>query len=153
MPDFSQLLARPAGKALKPPVLPVGDYKGVIKAREFDDKNQNHTPYVRFSLGLLEWPESVSEGERGQTDDQGNFHPIDLSKKTLRRDFFLTDDAFYRLDELLRSCGVEPDGTTGYDKYIEELIGKEVIVEVQQYTNNKTGEPANQVGRVVGTAN
>ncbi len=147
--DFSSLLNKPAGKALKPAVLPAGDYKGVIKGREFGDNNQNHTPYVRFFLGLMEWPESIAESERGQLDDSGQFHPTDLSKKSLRRDFYYTEDALWRLDELIKSCGIDPAGRT-YGEIVEELIGQHVTVEVQQYLNQKTNELGNQVGRLVG---
>lgn len=139
--DLSHLLRKPMGNAVKPQALPPGDYSGIIKSFEYGDNNQNKTPYVRFHIGLIDWPEAVSVNERGSTD---------LSKRSLRRDFFLTDDAQWRLEEFLKSAGQAPDGTTTIEEYIPRVVGSRVTVEVQQYVNQKTSEIGNQVGRVVG---
>lgn len=136
MPDFSSLLRKPAGEAKKPEALPAGDYPGVIKSFELGDQNKNHTPYARLAIGLTGWPDTVDESDRGDTD---------LSKRNLRRDMYLTDEAFWRLDELLRGLGIEVTGRT-YEETIPELVGQQVLVEVQQYMNQTNNEIGNQVG-------
>ena len=146
-PNFSHLLKRPAGKAKKPEALPAGLYPGIIKSFEYGDQNKNKTPYVRFHLGLTGWPDDVSESDKSQPNGDGQLEPIDLSKRQPRRDFFLTDDAFWRLDEMLRSIGVEPAGRS-YEECIPDAIGQNVIVEMQQYLNEKNNETGNQVGRL-----
>lgn len=146
--DLSHLLRKPAGQATKPQALPMGDYSGIIKSFEYGDNNQNKTPYVRFQLGLLDWPEAVPQDERGQNGPDGEFHPTDLSKRSLRRDYYLTEDAFWRLDELIKACGISPDGSN-YEELIPRLVGTRVTVEVQQYVNQKTSEIGNQVGRLI----
>lgn len=150
-PNFSHLLKRPAGQAKKPEALPVGDYPGIIKGFEIGDQNKNKTVYARFQLGLTAWPDSVDETERSKTGADGKTEAIDLSKRQLRRDFFLTDDALWRLDEFLRSCGIEPEGRT-YEECLPEAVGQQVTVEVQQYLNEKNNEIGNQVGKVTGAA-
>lgn len=147
--DFSHLLRKPAGQASKPQALPVGDYRGIIKSFEYGDNNQNKTPYVRFQLGLIDWPDSVGQDERVQKAPDGSSTPIDLSKRSLRRDFFLTDDALWRLDDLIKSTGQAPDGSN-YEELIPRLVGSQVLVEVQQYVNQKTSEIGNQVGKLTG---
>lgn len=139
MVDFSSLLKKPAGEAKKPPALEAGDYPGIIKSFEVGDNNKNKTPYVRFSLGLTGWPGEPQLNESGEA--------IDLSSKQLRRDFYLTDDALWRLDEFLRSIGIEPKGRT-YDEVLPETVGSPVTVEVQQYLNQSTGDIGNQVGNL-----
>lgn len=147
--DLSSLLKRPANAAMKPQPLPIGDYPGIIKSFAYDDKNKNNTPYVRFQLGLLDWPESVSPEERGQKDPQGNFVPTDLSKRNLRADFYLTEDAFYRLTEFCKSCGL--DEGQEYDVLIPQLVGQRVTVTVQQGVNQQTSEIFNNVAKVFGS--
>lgn len=142
MPDFSTLLKKPAGEAKKPPALPAADYPGVVKSFEYGDNNKNKTPYVRFSIGLTGLAEGV---------DPSELEGVDLSKRALRRDYYLTDDALWRLDEFIRSCGVEPSGKS-YEEIIPALVGAQVMVEVQQYLNQTNNEIGNQVGKLLGVA-
>lgn len=137
MVDFSKYLDAKAGEAKRPPVLPEGTYDGVIKGHQIGDANKNKTPYVRFALGLTAFPEGV--------DGDG----IDLSKRSPRRDYYLTDDALFRLDEFMRSCGVEISGRT-YREALPEMIGQSVKVEIQHYVNQNSGELGDQVGKVYG---
>src|SRR5260221_4712227 len=137
MVDFSTLLRKPAGEAKKPPALPIGDYPGVIKSYELGDQNKNKTPYVRFHVGLLGWADSIPESER-QAD-------LDLSKRQMRRDYFLTEDALWRLDEFLRSIGVKLEGRS-YEEALPDAIGASILAEVQQYINQTNSEVGNQIG-------
>jgi len=137
MPDFRSLLNKPAGEAKKPEALAADNYPGIIKNFEVGDANKNKTPYVRFHLGLTGWPGEPQLGPDGT--------PIDLSKRQLRRDFFLTEDAYWRLDEFLRALGIELTGRT-YEETLPETRGKNVMVEVQQYMNQTTNDIGNQVG-------
>lgn len=145
--DFSNLLKRPMGTALKPAVLPVGDYPGIIKKYEYGDQNQNKTPYLRLQVAPLDWPQNIQESEKGQTGPDGTFHPTDLSKRTLRKDFYLTDDAMWRLEDLLKSCGLT-DGD--YDSLIPQLVGKNVTIAINQYVSQKSGELGNDVAGLTG---
>jgi hypothetical protein len=140
MPDFSQLLRKPAGEAKRPKPLPIGDYQGVIRSWEVGDNNRNHTPYVRFQVVMTEWPETVSMEDRGD---------IDLSKRTMRRDFYLTEESTWRLDTFIRSCDVDPLNRT-YEEVLPELVGRAVIAQVQHYINQQSGEIGNNLGEVVG---
>lgn len=147
MPDFSKLLKMPAGKAKKPSALPIADYPGVIKSFELGDQNKNRTPYARLQLGLTGWADSVDEADRVEEGSDGQPKPIDLSKKQLRKDYYLTDEALWRLDALITSLGIEPNGRT-YEEVLPELVGKPVLVQVQQYLNQQNNEIGNQTGDI-----
>lgn len=140
MPDFSSLLRKPAGEAKRPPVLPVGDYSGIIKKWEVGDNNRNKTPYVRFHLGFFDFPESVDHADREN---------IDLSKRQKSRDYYLTEESLFRLDEMLRTLGVEAKGRS-YEEVLPEVLGKNVIISVTHYTNDRTGELGDQVEKIIG---
>lgn len=139
MVDFTSLLKKPAGEAKKPEALGADDYPGIIKSYELGDANKNKTPYVRFHLACTGWP--------GEPQLDASDKPIDLSKRQLRRDFFLTDDALWRLDEFLGSLGI-PLEARSYEETLPEAVGQNVIIEVQQYLNQNTNDIGNQVGAV-----
>jgi len=141
MVDFSALLRKPAGEAKKPPALPAADYPGVVKSFEMGDNNKNKTPYVRLHVGLTGWADVLQEEDKDPS--------IDLSKRQMRRDYFLTEDALWRLDEFIRSCSIEPNGRS-YEEVLPELVGTPVVVEVQQYMNQTSNEIGNQIGKLVG---
>lgn len=151
MADFSNLLRKPAGQAKKPQALPAGDYPGIIKGFEVGDNNKNKTPYVRFQLGVIGWADSVPEDERVHVDSEGKSILIDLAKRQLRRDFYLTEDALWRLDEMLRSIGIDPAGRS-YEEILPETASAHVLIEVQQYMNQQNNEIGNQVGKVAGVS-
>src|SRR5271167_3336058 len=145
MPDFSKLLKKPAGEAKEPKVLVPGDYAGIIKGWEMKEAPQgkDYSALIRFSIGLLGWPESVDSVDTLDNDGTA----IDLSKRQLRRDFY--DNALFRLDEFIRSTGIDPAGSS-YEEVLPQLIGKTVLVEVQQYMNHTTNKFGNQIGKLVG---
>lgn len=151
MVNFSNILSKHAGEAKKPQALPIGDYPGIIKSYELGDNNKNKTPYVRFLLGLMGWPDGIDESDTMQEVAEGKFEKIDLSKRQFRRDFYLTEDALWRLDEFIASCGPQFSGLQ-YDVIFPQLVGQQVLVEVQQYIprNSEDGLPGNQVGKLIG---
>lgn len=139
-PNFSALLRKPAGEAKKPPALPAADYPAVLSSFELGDNNKNKTPYVRFMVKLTGWAESLDESDRDSD--------IDLVKRQMRKDFYLTDDALWRLDEFMKSIGIEANGRT-YEELFPEMMGMEVIAEVRQYMNQQTSEIGNQLEKLL----
>jgi hypothetical protein len=147
--DFA-LLKRPAGSAPKIVPLPDGNYPGVVKSYETGLKNKNGTELVRLNLALTGWPDTVSEEARYQTTGDGRKELIDLSKRQMRRDFFVTDAALGRLEKFLLSCGIEFDGVRDYESYLPEIVGAPVNVFIGHYTNDNTGKSGNQVEEITG---
>lgn len=147
--NVSDFLNMPSGKSVRPVALPIETYSGIITSFERGESRQRKTPLVRFNVRLLDWPASIPESARMQPDGDGVLQPIDLSKKTFRSDFFITEDALFRLDDFLRSCGIEPDGTP-YGALCARTIGARVSVEMGQYISESTGEIGNQVNRIYG---
>jgi hypothetical protein len=141
MVDFSSLLRKPAGEAKKPPALPAGDYRGIVKSYELGDNNKNKTPYVRIHVTLVSFPDDMDDDEiRGS---------VDLSKRAQRKDFYLSEDSMWRLDKFLRSCGLELSGRA-YDEVLPELVNSEVVAVLKQRLNHETSEPMSFMDDVVG---
>lgn len=140
MVDFSQLLRKQAGEAKRPKPLPIGDYEAMIRSHEVGDNNRNRTPYVRLGLVMTNWPATIGPDEQGE---------IDLSKRTLRKDFYLTEESMWRLDNFIRSCGIDPASRT-YEEILPMLVGQPVTAQIQHYMNQQSGDVGNTVGEVVG---
>ena len=152
MPDPTSLLRPSAASTLPPPVIPADIYPGVIKSYEIG-ASANGNPLLRLPVGLLDWPQSVEERDRFQQGPDGEAIPIDLSRKQLRKDFFLTPAAYFRLENFLVAMGFEIQtdaaGNKDYETPVSQLIGQKVGVEVQRILSNRTQEFMNVVGELV----
>lgn len=134
MPDFSKLLQKSVTSAERPKPKAPGSYNAVVKGHEFGESAQKKTPYVRFHLN------NVSPGP--EVDQQENIaNGIDLTKWTPYKDYFLTDDALYRLREFIESCGISVEGRS-FNETIPEVVGKPVIFECVNTTSAKEGKEA-----------
>ncbi len=149
MPDFSSLLKAPAGEAKKPKPLVIGNYPGIVKSFEMVEAPQgkDYKMILRVHVGLTDWCDNASEDDKQQERRPGEFAPIDLSKRQLRKDYY--DNSLFRLDDLLKSCGIEANGKT-YEEVLPSLIGSRLVVEVDQYLNQNTNDLGNQVKNLTG---
>ena len=140
MVDFANLLKKPADTIEKPKPLPAGTYHGMISKYEFGESKEKKTPYCRVSLAI----------HRGGADVEPDMLTgVDLAKKQLRRDYYLTDDAMYRIKELIESCGVDATGRT-MGELIPELVNKPVIISVTQRPSQDGSELYNDVANLKG---
>mgnify|MGYP000110663499 CR=1 FL=1 len=121
MVDFSALLSKPADEIKRPPALPAGTYKGIIKTHKFDESSEKKTPYVRFDVKFT--------GEFLEDVDANDVEGIDIAKRTLSKDYYLTEDAIYRLKEMLESLGI-PSAGRSIGEMIPEAIEAEVLMEI-----------------------
>jgi hypothetical protein len=146
MPDFSSLLKAPAGEAVEPTALPAGDYRSVISTWSLLEapKDKDYKIIIRLGLKPIEWPEDVAEEDRQQEVKKGQFEPINLSERALRRDYY--DHRMFDVDQLFADCGLQVTGT--YEEMFPQLVGCQVIAEVAQYTNQRTMKLANQVNNL-----
>ena len=142
MVDFRNLLTQPADNFKKPPLLPGGTYHGILATREFGESTQKKTPYVRFNVKFNAPGEDVSTEL---------LKDIDLSKRSLRKDFYLTDDATYRLVEFGKTFGIPTEGRT-LEEIIQSLVGQPCLVQVKMSMNQQTNEPFNEIGDIKGAA-
>lgn len=144
---------RPSARdTLPPPVIPADMYPGVIKSYEITSSTNNN-PILRLPVGLLDWPDTIELDKRFQIGPEGEQIPIDLSRKQLRKDFFLTPAAYFRLENFLTAMGFEiatdSNGNKDYETPVSQLIGQKVGVEVQRILGRNSGEFINVVGELV----
>lgn len=135
--DFSNILSAPLDNVKKPPVKPAGTYHGVLKAYKFDKSSQKKTPFVRYTIG---------EVTAGADIEHSALEGVDLPKWSPTVDFYLTEDAAYRLKDFLLSLGIPQ---TTFNEMIPQAVNMPVtfVAEIQFRTDNQ--EPFNRVNQVV----
>lgn len=123
-PNFNALLDKQMGSVEKPKPFPEGPYNLLIIKREFGESQQKKTPYVRFEFRV------VSPGA-GVDQELLAHAKIDFSKRTMREDFYLTDDALFRLTDFLQNAlGLPSDLSTRLA--VEQAVNRAVIGHVKQ---------------------
>lgn len=134
--NFNALLNRRPNEVEKPKPLPVGDFLLSIAKYEFGESKEKKTPYVRFTLNVLAPGEDV---------DPDALTGVDLSKKQLRLDFYITEDALWRLTEFLtESLGLDAGLET--TQLIDQSVGMSFYGAVTQRPDKNSGAIYNDVG-------
>ena len=140
---FRELLSQPTDVVERPKSLAPGHYVGEIRSNEFGLSRQKQTPFCRFILVPTEETADVTEGANAG---------IDFSKRELRKDFYITPDALYRLSDMLDAVLGKQAGRS-FDERIPETRGARVMFQVtQRETMDADGTVTavyNDVGTVV----
>lgn len=140
---FRQLLQNSSGTVERPRTLADGHYIGTVRNHEFGTSSQKQTPFVRLILV----PEEATEDVDADANDG-----IDLSKKELRADFYITQASLYRLSDALDAILGPSDRV--FDERLPELRGTRVLFQVthRDQIDEATGDITatfNQVGKIV----
>lgn len=136
---FRQLLSQPTDAVERPKALAAGHYIGEIKTHEFGQSRQKQTPYVRFVLTPSEETADVMEGANAGTD---------LSRRELRKDFYITPNSLYRLGDMLDAVLGKTSGRS-FDERIPETRGARVMFAVTQRESEDGTETYNDIGTIV----
>jgi hypothetical protein len=138
--SFRELLSQETDKVERPRALAVGHYMGEIKGHEFGHSRNKQTPYVRFLL--------TPESECPDVTPTGGNDGVDLTRKELRKDFYITPAALYRLSDMLDAVLGQESGRT-FDERIPDTRGAKVMFAVSQRENEEGTETFNDIGSIV----
>lgn len=142
-PDLNSLLSRPASEFKAPPALPAGTWEAIVGQPEFGKSSKKKTDYVRYPLTATSPTDDV---------DQDALQDLEFNGKKLGRgvDFYLTEDALYRLTDFLKSLGLDVENAS-LTELIPQAVGQPVLVSVTvAMATDGSGKEYNEVGRVVG---
>lgn len=137
--SFRDLLAQTTDSVERPRAIADGHYEGPIANFEFGLSRQRQTPYVRF---ILVPEEAKSDVEAGANNG------INLAQRELRKDFFITPNALYRLSDMLDAVLGKETGRS-FDERIPECRGARVIFGVTHRTSDDGGETYNDISTIV----
>ena len=126
--DLRSLLDVPVSNIKRPPSWPAGAYHGFIEKYEPGESREKKTPYLRVFVKVTRADESIPADML--VDAEGK--PFDLAKKSLRKDYYLTDDAKFRLVEMIQAVGIETPEGKSLAACVPELVGKPVLIQLIQ---------------------
>lgn len=134
--DFRALLSQPVDSFEKPKPFPTGLYQAVISGHEFGESRTQKTPYCRFHFRPISPSDDV---DPIQFEEAGGVDR--LLKARLRKDFWLTDDALYRLSEFLEGpCKINTSGRS-----FAETIPETTELSVMIYVGHRMSEDGKEV--------
>jgi hypothetical protein len=143
--NFGALLQKPMDAVKRPTAKPPGTYFAKIKDYKFDESKKQKTPYVRFALTNVTAGPDVDASML--VDAEGA--PIDLSKWSPNKDYYLTDEALYRLKDLIESLDINTKGRQ-FSEVLPELKGLPVQIVVTQRPSDDGTEMYNDIGEMSG---
>lgn len=141
MANFNAILDKQVESAERPKPMPTGTYTFIVKSHTFDESSQKKTPFVRFMCSPMAPGEDVDPAALAEIEN--------WNQKEMKLDFYLTDDAIYRLREFAEQCGIGISGRTFAD-IIPELTNTQFLGEVGHEISKKN--PEEVYANIVNTA-
>lgn len=129
--DFSSILSNAKlGEIEKPKPVPVGSYLAMVKNVEFKEgTGEKKTPFARVNLELVSAMEDVDQDALASAGG--------LQNKRTKVDFYLTDQAMFRLqDFILKDCALELNGMS-LDQAIPQLTNQQVGVKIKHEVSTR----------------
>ncbi len=123
--DFSVLMNKPVEEAERPKAAPAGTYLAGIVSHEFGTSTKKGTPYCRFNFQLLAAQDDV---DAEALEEAGGVEF--MNKKRMRYEFYLTDDAMYRLREFLEEALELNCSGRNFDEVVPETANMQVLVTI-----------------------
>jgi len=144
-PDFTNLLKQAPSTAPRPVSCPGGVYHAVLGKQTYGkNRFDANVSTVVYEVKLTAATEAVPAEELIGADGQ----PIDLSKVRLRKEFDITADRLYILNDFFESIGLDP--TKPLEELIPEAVGATVLAEVTAKASEDGKDIYNNLKKVVG---
>lgn len=137
--SFRELLSQATDQVERPRAIADGHYIGNISNFEFGQSRQKQTPFLRIFLQPQEETQDVEAGANTG---------IDLTRKELRKDYYITPDALYRLSDMLDAVLGKETGRS-FDERIPDLRNARVMFAVGHRNSEDGTETFNEIGAVV----
>lgn len=132
-PNFSKTLLDEAPDHVeRPKPLPEGGYIAVVGRWETGESAKKKTPFVRFPLRIVGVGEDVDQDE---LEAAGG-----IDGKTVRTDFYTTEEAIYRLDAFHEHCGLDLSEELTRKMRNDEVLNAQVGVVIKhRYPTDSEG--------------
>jgi hypothetical protein len=137
--NFRELLSMHTDNVDRPRPLPIGHYYAELTGYSFDQSKQKQTPYVRFNFRTQEAYTDVNPTE---------LEGMDITKKEVSKDFYLTPTSLYRLSDFLDAV-LGKQAARSFDERIPEVRSARVLIQITQRKSQNGDEVYNDVGTVV----
>lgn len=126
MVDFTSLLEKKLDDVEAPALLPQGSYVMTIAGYRTGESAKKKTPYVEFDLKISSAMDDVDQEELAKVKN--------LQDKTLKTQFYLNEDALFRLKDFCKKTGVPTEGKS-FTEILSEIAGAQLIGIVNHRVN------------------
>ena len=131
MVDFTNLLEKKVDDVEAPVLLPQGTYLMTIAQYRTGESAQKKTPYVEFDLKI---------SSPVEVEDQETLAKVkNLQDKVLKTQFYLSEDALFRLKDFLSKTGIPTEGRS-FNEILSEIAGAQVVGIVNHRVNPNNSE-------------
>lgn len=131
MVDFTNLLEKKVDDVEAPALLPQGSYLMTIAQYHTGESAQKKTPYVEFDLKI---------SAPVEVEDQEALSKVkNLQDKTLKAQFYLSEDSLFRLKDFLTKTGLPVEGRS-FNEILSEIAGAQVTGIVSHRVNPNNSE-------------
>ena len=117
--DFSSILSKKASDVEAPASFPAGSYNLLVLGYQFGTSAKKQTPYVEFEFGVQAPGEDVDQEEYAKIKNPAEKH--------LKTQFYLSEEALFRLNDFLKSCGLDVDSERTLGEILPEVVNTSVI--------------------------
>jgi hypothetical protein len=123
-PNFASVLDVAPKDIEKPKPLPAGTYVCTVNGLpKFDKSTKKGTDYAEFIYNIVGVQDDVDEDALKEVGGwQG---------KTIRDTYYLTENARYRLKEMLMNCGLDPTDYKTLGEMVESAPGCQLLVSIK----------------------
>jgi hypothetical protein len=135
--DFSAILGKQVGNAPEPKPLPSGTYTAIISelpkpVERKTKEGPKGVVSVHFAI-----QEAMDDVDQDLLAEAGGLRKSDGTAKTMKMDFWLTENSLFILDRFMASAGFDKESGKTYTEAFEDLVNREVTLAVEQrsYTN------------------
>lgn len=126
MVDFTSLLDKRLDDVEAPALLPQGSYIMTVAGYRTGESAKKKTPYVEFDLKISSAMDDVDQEELAKVKN--------LQDKTLKTQFYLNEDALFRLKDFCKKTGVPTEGKS-FTEILSEIAGAQLIGIVNHRVN------------------
>lgn len=126
MVNFTSLLDKRLDDVEAPALLPQGSYIMTIAGYRTGESAKKKTPYVEFDLKISSAMDDVDQEELAKVKN--------LQDKTLKTQFYLNEDALFRLKDFCKKTGVPTEGKS-FTEILSEIAGAQLIGIVNHRVN------------------
>jgi len=146
-PDFNDLLNMNASDAVKPPPMPSGNYRCLIKDNEMVKSREKQTPGC--TITFTGW-DPLADVDDDKWQAYLANPAIDPKKISRQETFWLTSKSMYRLKEFcLKAIKHDEDKEGTYEgtmgKLVADAMKEQVIVTLAQSVSRSSGDVFNEI--------
>lgn len=127
--SFQDLMSKAADEVEAPKPTPPGTYVLAITSTETGESSTKKTPFLRVHFAITEACEDV---DADAIEEAGGMEKI--TSRKLRHEFYITDDALFRLKDFMELCGFDLTGKT-LGEIVPDLVGSQIKASLIQKAN------------------